>query len=115
MAPFHVPCEPKPEAIAEHMPKHTTLNLLPGGRFPARTRKAQLLRCRNRRPLASQFRAFAPDTDGSVAEQVYHKSVNSALGSRKRNGCQSGADAVHVAVPPFLRTPEGGGFLEVSL
>jgi len=35
--------------------------------------------------------------------------------SRKHNGYQSRSDAVRVAVPPFLRTPEGGGFLEVSL
>jgi len=46
---------------------------------------------------------------------VYHKSMNSAIGSPKHNGCQSRANAVRIAVPPFLRTAEAGGFLEVSL
>jgi hypothetical protein len=42
MAGLQRPFEPKPEAIEDHMPgAHTTLNLLPGGRFPARTRKTQ--------------------------------------------------------------------------
>jgi len=42
--------------------------------------------------------------------------------SRKHNGYQSRSDAVRVAVRNaplryrlFLRTPEGGGYLEVSL
>ncbi len=29
MAPLHVPFEPKPEAIGDHMQTHTTLNILP--------------------------------------------------------------------------------------
>ena len=78
------------------MPKHTTLNLLPGGRFPARTGKAQL-----------EMYIVAGST-GAIpelclrTEQVYHKLRNSAMGRCKHNDYQSSTDAVRVAVPPFI-------------
>ena len=48
-------------------------------------------------------------------EQVYHNSRFYAIGSRKHNGYQTRANVVRIAVPPFLRTAEAGGFLEVFL
>lgn len=87
---------------------HTTVSLLPDREFPIRTSKPQ-------------FVTYVVTVSAGAlasclwAEQVYHKSRNGAIGSRKHNGYQSRADAVHAAVPPFLRTAEAGGFLEVSL
>src|SRR5205085_2952099 len=79
MAGLQRPFEPKPEAIEDHMRgAHTTLNLLPGGRFPARTRKTQLVTCRNR-----VHRNSAELVPSHVA-QVYHKTALSATGSRYR-------------------------------
>src|SRR6266545_750405 len=89
------PFEPKPEAI-EHMRKHTTKPILPGGGLPTRT--------------TNQFsRYIVTVSAGEPAaclrtEQLYHKSVHSALQCSNRNGSRLRADAVRVAVLSFLRS-----------
>jgi hypothetical protein len=85
------------------MPKHTTESILPSGGLPART--------------SNQFSRYIETVStGEPAsclctEQVYQNSAFSARG-RRINGYQLKADAVISAVPPFLRSPKGGGFLE---
>jgi len=100
------PCTASRTAIESACPWQTPVSFLLDSGLSVETPKTQLeMYIVTGSTGPSQNCAF-------VREQVYHRSRFSAMGSGKHNGYQSRADAVTVAVPPFLRTAEAGGFLE---
>ena len=102
----HRPIDCGPAASHEVMAAiREPLDFLPGRGIPAGTPKTQFVSVQTV-ALVAQQSALAH------LYAVYHKSASSARG-RGINGYQRHADAVISAVPPFLRSPKGGGFLEV--
>jgi len=89
------------------MPKHTTKPILPSDGLLARTPYQFSRYIVTGFTGASRNCAFVQNkctTNRGIAQwEAIH------------NGCRSRADAVICAVPPFIRTPKDGGFLEVSL
>jgi hypothetical protein len=103
------PCTASRTAIESACPWQTPMSFLLGSGLSAETPKTQL-----------EMYIVAGSTGEKPelclrTEQVYHEWGNSAIASPKHNGYQARTDAVICAVPPFLRTAEAGGFLEVSL
>jgi hypothetical protein len=83
---------------------HTTLNLLPAERFPGRTSKAQFVTC-----IVTGF--TGPSQNCAFAQNKCTTNRRLLHDNAVRNGYQTRADAVRIAVLAFLRTAEAGGFL----